>query len=68
MVHPGGLYNRAEVVLLLSSVSTSGVVVDDVSPGFLLSEAYRQLRDVAHPRPAPAIGEHTDEILAELDG
>jgi crotonobetainyl-CoA:carnitine CoA-transferase CaiB-like acyl-CoA transferase len=54
-------------------------VVDDVSPGFLVNEVHPELGDVVHPRPAaqfegqaamrpaPAIGEHTDEILAELD-
>jgi crotonobetainyl-CoA:carnitine CoA-transferase CaiB-like acyl-CoA transferase len=55
-------------------------VVDVVSPGFLVRDVHPQLGEVVHPsaaarfdeeivvRPAPAVGEHTDEILAELDG
>jgi crotonobetainyl-CoA:carnitine CoA-transferase CaiB-like acyl-CoA transferase len=54
-------------------------LVDDVSPGFLVNEVHPQLGEVVHPRaaalfeedvtqrPAPSVGEHTDEILAELD-
>ena len=47
--------------------------------GFLVREVHPQLGDVVHPgaaarfeeaiplRPAPGVGEHTDEILAELE-
>jgi crotonobetainyl-CoA:carnitine CoA-transferase CaiB-like acyl-CoA transferase len=54
-------------------------VLDDVSPDFLVHEQHPQLGEVVHPRgaalfdeepelrPSPAVGEHTDEILAELD-
>jgi crotonobetainyl-CoA:carnitine CoA-transferase CaiB-like acyl-CoA transferase len=53
-------------------------VVDAVSPGFLVRDLHPQLGEVVHPsaaarfdeevrvRPAPAVGEHTDEIVAEL--
>jgi hypothetical protein len=54
-------------------------LVDDVSPGFLVKEVHPHLGEMVHPRaaalfeedvtlrPAPWVGEHTDEILAELD-
>ena len=54
-------------------------VVDVVSPGFLVHDVHPQLGEMVHPsaaarfeeevvvRPAPAVGEHTDEILAELE-
>ena len=54
-------------------------LIDATSPGYLVHEVHPQLGDMVHPgpavtfdepvtiRPAPAIGEHTDEILAELD-
>ena len=50
------------------------------SPGYLVREVHPELGEMLHPRPAvtfdedvvirpaPAIGEHTAEILAELDG
>jgi crotonobetainyl-CoA:carnitine CoA-transferase CaiB-like acyl-CoA transferase len=53
-------------------------VVDEVSPGFLVHDVHPQLGEVVHPRPAarfeedaplrpaPAVGEHTEEILREL--
>ncbi len=55
-------------------------LVDATSPGFLIHEVHPQLGEIVHPRsavhfdhdvplrPSPAVGEHTDEILAELDG
>ncbi len=54
-------------------------LIDATSPGYLVHEVHPQLGDMVHPgpavtfdepvtiRPAPAIGEHTAEILAELD-
>jgi len=54
-------------------------VVDDVSPDFLIHDVHPQLGDLVHPRaaarfdcdvalrPSPSIGEHTAEILAELE-
>jgi crotonobetainyl-CoA:carnitine CoA-transferase CaiB-like acyl-CoA transferase len=54
-------------------------VVDETTPGFLIEEVHPQLGEMVHPRsaarfadeaelrPAPAVGEHTDEILAELE-
>ncbi len=54
-------------------------MVETVSPGFLVREVHPELGAMLHPRPAvsfeddvplrpsPAIGEHTAEILAELD-
>jgi crotonobetainyl-CoA:carnitine CoA-transferase CaiB-like acyl-CoA transferase len=54
-------------------------VVEELSPGFLVHEEHPQLGAVIHPRPAvefagttdprpsPTVGEHTDEVLAELD-
>ncbi len=54
-------------------------VVEAASPGYLVREVHPTLGDVLHPgpavtfdeavvmRPAPAVGEHTSEILAELD-
>jgi crotonobetainyl-CoA:carnitine CoA-transferase CaiB-like acyl-CoA transferase len=54
-------------------------VVEELSPGFLVHEEHPQLGAVIHPRPAvefrgapeprpaPAVGEHTAEVLAELD-
>jgi len=54
-------------------------VADELSPGFLVHEVHPELGAVIHPRPAvafgadtelrpaPAVGQHTDEVLAELD-
>jgi len=54
-------------------------IAERLSPGYLVHEVHPQLGPVRHPapavrfgedvplRPAPAVGEHTDEILAELD-
>jgi|SRR3954447_5088780 crotonobetainyl-CoA:carnitine CoA-transferase CaiB-like acyl-CoA transferase len=54
-------------------------VIEEVSPGYLVREVHPQLGDMLHPappvefdeavdiRPAPAVGEHTAEILAELE-
>jgi crotonobetainyl-CoA:carnitine CoA-transferase CaiB-like acyl-CoA transferase len=54
-------------------------VTDELSPGFLVHEVHPELGAVIHPRPAvafgadtelrpaPAVGQHTDEVLAELD-
>jgi crotonobetainyl-CoA:carnitine CoA-transferase CaiB-like acyl-CoA transferase len=54
-------------------------VVDDVSPGFLVREVHPQLGDLVHPRsaalfdslpelrPSPGVGDHTAEILDELN-
>jgi crotonobetainyl-CoA:carnitine CoA-transferase CaiB-like acyl-CoA transferase len=54
-------------------------VIEQTSPGYLVREVHPELGDMLHPapavtfdedvviRPAPAIGEHTAEILAELD-
>jgi crotonobetainyl-CoA:carnitine CoA-transferase CaiB-like acyl-CoA transferase len=53
--------------------------IDATSPGFLVHEVHPQLGEMVHPRsaarfegevelrPSPAVGEHTAEILAELD-
>jgi crotonobetainyl-CoA:carnitine CoA-transferase CaiB-like acyl-CoA transferase len=53
-------------------------LVEATSPGYLVREVHPELGDMLHPapavtfdepvvvRPAPAIGEHTAEILAEL--
>jgi crotonobetainyl-CoA:carnitine CoA-transferase CaiB-like acyl-CoA transferase len=53
-------------------------IVEALSPGFLIHEHHAQVGDVLHPspavrfdetaplRPAPALGEHTAEVLAEL--
>ena len=55
-------------------------LVEATSPGYLVREVHPRARRDAPPRPAvtfdedvvirpaPAIGEHTAEILAELDG
>ena len=55
-------------------------LIEQTSPGFLVREVHPELGDMIHPGPAvtfdgtppvvrhaPAIGEHTAEILAELD-
>ena len=54
--------------------------IEAVAPGYLVREVHPQLGDMVHPLPAvtfdepvkprasPAVGEHTAEILAELDG
>jgi len=54
-------------------------LIEATSPGFLVREVHPELGDMIHPSPAvifdgtpvirhaPAIGEHTAEILAELD-
>jgi formyl-CoA transferase len=64
----------------VTSLEELSDVVDATSPGFLVHEVHPQLGEVVHPRsavafeheaplrPSPAVGEHTDEILAELDG
>jgi crotonobetainyl-CoA:carnitine CoA-transferase CaiB-like acyl-CoA transferase len=53
-------------------------LIEATSPGYLVREVHPQLGDMVHPgpavtfdepvvvRPAPAMGEHTAEILAEL--
>jgi len=53
--------------------------IDDVSPGFMVRETHPQLGAMVHPspgvrfdepvslRPSPALGEHTAEVLAELE-
>jgi crotonobetainyl-CoA:carnitine CoA-transferase CaiB-like acyl-CoA transferase len=53
--------------------------IDDIAPGVMLRERHPQLGDMVHPspavdfdevttiRPSPAFGEHTDEVLSELD-
>jgi crotonobetainyl-CoA:carnitine CoA-transferase CaiB-like acyl-CoA transferase len=53
--------------------------IDDVSPGFMVRETHPQLGAMVHPgpavrfdepvaiRPSPALGEHTEEVLGELD-
>lgn len=63
----------------VTSLEELPTVVDDVTPGFLVHETHPQLGDMVHPRsgasfeqepdlpPSPAVGEHTDEILAELE-
>jgi crotonobetainyl-CoA:carnitine CoA-transferase CaiB-like acyl-CoA transferase len=55
-------------------------VIERTSPGYLRREVHPELGDMLHPgpavvfdeevvvRPAPAVGEHTAEILAELEG
>ena len=52
--------------------------IDEISPGFMLHETHPQLGEMVHPspavtfdepvtiRPTPALGEHTAEVLAEL--
>ena len=54
-------------------------VIEAVAPGYLVREVHPQLGDMVHPLPAvtfdepvelrasPAVGEHTAEILAELE-
>jgi crotonobetainyl-CoA:carnitine CoA-transferase CaiB-like acyl-CoA transferase len=54
-------------------------VVERISPGYLVRETHPEVGEMLHPRPAvtfdepvtvrpaPALGEHTDEIKAELD-
>jgi crotonobetainyl-CoA:carnitine CoA-transferase CaiB-like acyl-CoA transferase len=54
-------------------------VVEEVSPGFLVREVHPQLGEMVHPRPAarfevevelrpaPTVGEHTEEIRAEVE-
>jgi crotonobetainyl-CoA:carnitine CoA-transferase CaiB-like acyl-CoA transferase len=53
-------------------------IVEALSPGFLVHEVHPQTGPMIHPRPAvdfgpvavrpaPALGEHTDEVLRELD-
>ncbi len=54
-------------------------VIEAISPGYLVREVHPSVGEMLHPRPAvtfdepvtvrpaPALGEHTDEILAELD-
>jgi crotonobetainyl-CoA:carnitine CoA-transferase CaiB-like acyl-CoA transferase len=63
----------------VSSLEAMPALVESISPGFLVHEEHPQLGPMIHPkpavqfttnpeiRPAPAMGEHTDEILAELD-
>jgi crotonobetainyl-CoA:carnitine CoA-transferase CaiB-like acyl-CoA transferase len=53
-------------------------LVEQTSPGYLLREVHPEVGEVLHPRPAvtfdevvsvrpaPGLGEHTDEIKAEL--
>jgi crotonobetainyl-CoA:carnitine CoA-transferase CaiB-like acyl-CoA transferase len=53
--------------------------MDEIAPGAMVRETHPQLGEMVHPapavrfdepvhvRPAPAFGEHTDEVLAELD-
>ncbi len=64
----------------VASLDDVPALIDKTSPGFLVTEEHPQLGTVIHPRPAvsfdepvairpsPAVGEHTAEILAELDG
>jgi formyl-CoA transferase len=53
--------------------------IDEIAPGFMVRETHPQLGAVVHPapavrfdepvdiRPTPALGEHTAEVLAELE-
>jgi crotonobetainyl-CoA:carnitine CoA-transferase CaiB-like acyl-CoA transferase len=64
----------------VASLDDVPALIEETSPGFLVTEEHPQLGTVIHPRPAvsfdepvairpsPAVGEHTAEILAELDG
>jgi crotonobetainyl-CoA:carnitine CoA-transferase CaiB-like acyl-CoA transferase len=63
----------------VTSLEELADIVDENSPDFLVHEVHPQLGEMVHPRPAarferdaalrpsPAVGEHTAEILAELD-
>lgn len=53
-------------------------MIERISPGFLVREVHPEVGEMLHPspavsfdkvvsvRPAPGLGEHTDEIKAEL--
>jgi crotonobetainyl-CoA:carnitine CoA-transferase CaiB-like acyl-CoA transferase len=53
-------------------------VIERISPGYLVREVHPEVGELLHPRPAvtfdepvtvrpsPGLGEHTDEIKAEL--
>jgi crotonobetainyl-CoA:carnitine CoA-transferase CaiB-like acyl-CoA transferase len=53
-------------------------VIERISPGYLVRDVHPEVGELLHPRPAvtfdeavtvrpaPALGEHTDEIRAEL--
>jgi len=63
----------------VSTLDEMPALVESISPGFLVHEEHPQIGPMMHPkpavafttnpdlRPAPALGQHTDEILAELD-
>ena len=63
----------------VSTLDEMPALVESISPGFLVHEEHPQIGPMIHPkpavafttnpdlRPAPALGQHTDEILAELD-
>jgi crotonobetainyl-CoA:carnitine CoA-transferase CaiB-like acyl-CoA transferase len=54
-------------------------VIERISPGYLVREEHPEVGELIHPRPAvtfdeevtvrpaPGLGEHTDEIKAELE-
>jgi len=63
----------------VSTLEEMPALVESISPGFLVHEEHPQVGPMIHPkpavefttnpeiRPAPALGQHTDEILAELE-
>jgi crotonobetainyl-CoA:carnitine CoA-transferase CaiB-like acyl-CoA transferase len=62
----------------VASLEEMPAIVEALSPGFLVHERHPQLGDMIHPSPAvrfdetspilpaPALGEHTAEVLSEL--
>jgi crotonobetainyl-CoA:carnitine CoA-transferase CaiB-like acyl-CoA transferase len=62
----------------VSDIDDLPAVIEQISPGYLVREVHPEVGEVLHPRPAvtfgepvtvqpaPALGEHTDEIKAEL--
>jgi len=63
---------------MVADVEDLPELIGRVSPGYLVTEEHPQVGEILHPRPAvtfdepvtvrptPALGEHTDEIKAEL--
>lgn len=63
----------------VASLEELPAVIEEISPGYLVREHHPELGDMIHPGPAvrfddeveirhaPSVGEHTKEILAELD-